>query len=157
MNFDINLLDYDINNYLKPSGRIPDELISMFGMKIFHTQGIYFPVKSKLTDGELNMILTATWLGSETVSKSVSAVKDKLFHKSIHFRDNPVYKIYGEAALSFVPLDFKCVNAVMIPISERDFEEYRYLNTCQYFVHLTFTSPKPAMQICMVKTELWEI
>ena len=157
MKFDINLLDYDIKNYLKPSGRIHDELISMLGMKISQTSGIYFPVKSQLIDGELNMILTATWLGSETVSRSVSAVKDKPFHKAIRFRNNPVYNIDGEVALTFVPLDFKCVNAVMIPISERDLEEYSYLNTCQYFVHLTFTSPNPAMQICMVKTELWEI
>ncbi len=157
MKFDINLLDYDIKNYLKPSGDVQDELVGMFDMKISQTSGIYFPIKSKLSDGELNMVLAATWLGCDTVSRSVSAVKDKLFHKAIQFRNNHVYKIDGEVALTFVPLDFKCVNAVMIPISERDFEEYSYLNTCQYFVHLTFTSPKPAMQICMVKTESWDI
>ena len=157
MKFDINLLDYDINNYLKPSGDVQDELIGMFGMKISQTSGIYFPVKSKLIDGELHMILTATWLGSEAVSKSVVAANKNPFYKVIQFRYNPVYKIDAEAALSFVPLDFNCVYAIMTPIDPIEFDKHKYLRTCQYFVHLIFTSPKPAMQICMVKTESWDI
>ena len=151
--FDINLLNFHIEEFCAPNTTIllSAQHSNSIDFRLARAEGRYRLLQSRMQDGVLYMLFTATYLGKDTCSNTLRGMSGANFHTHIRRIDGA-----GSDIKNVIPHDYVCTHSQMERISEDDKRSSKYLITCEYYIHLVF-KPPCIMQLVKEKVETVEI
>ena len=160
MDFELNLLKYDVKELLDSQGKKFDKpgLLRHIEFRLGGSSGTYRLLQSNMVDGMLYMKFTATYLQDDTCKRSLRAVMGKRIHGCLSRPEMQWFNGGVDNAFDCIPHDFVCMHGKVEPIPSSQHTAGYYLNTCENFVYFTFASPSLlSLKIEKAKVETVEI